>query len=61
MDPVVLDFHHVNPEEKAFSIGNNKYASMERIQAELDKCVVVCANDHRRIHAGTIELQEYLK
>lgn len=48
-----LEFHHVNPEEKLFSIsrdGNTR--SWEKVKAELDKCVLLCANCHREVEAG---------
>lgn len=55
-DPVVLDFHHLNGTEKEASVSIliNRHSSREKIDAEIKKCVVVCANDHRRIHAGTL-------
>jgi hypothetical protein len=31
---------------------------LARLIEEMDKCVVVCANDHLRIHAGTIEIPQ---
>lgn len=46
-----LDFHHLSPKEKDFNIsGGTK--SFESIKSELDKCILVCANCHREIHAG---------
>jgi 5-methylcytosine-specific restriction endonuclease McrA len=51
-----LEFHHVNPEEKEFSIGQVKLSSFERMRTELDKCVILCANCHREFHGGLIEL-----
>ena len=46
-----LEFHHVDPEEKAFNIGD-RVTSLEAILPELEKCVLVCANCHREIHCG---------
>jgi len=46
-----LEFHHVLPEHKDFSIsreGNTR--SWEKVKAEIDKCILVCANCHREIH-----------
>lgn len=45
-----LDFHHINPQDKESSIA---YAirdgwSIERIQLEITKCIVLCANCHRK-------------
>lgn len=48
-----LEFHHLDPTQKEFSIGNKGYTrSWDKIQQELDKCILVCANCHREIHTG---------
>lgn len=44
-----LDFHHLDKNQKDFSIANKSY-SWERIKSELDKCILVCSNCHREIH-----------
>ena len=50
-----LEFHHLNPNEKDFQIsGISK--SFETMKKEVDKCILVCANCHREIHAGLINL-----
>ncbi len=47
--PGALDFHHVNGDKK-FGIGDKGYTrSWEKVKAELDKCILVCANCHREI------------
>lgn len=50
-----LDLHHINPEEKEFSISARPDISWERTIAELPKCVLLCANCHRELHAGIIQ------
>ncbi len=45
----VLQFHHINPNEKDFTISGKSY-SVERLKKEVDKCILVCANCHREIH-----------
>lgn len=53
-----LEFHHVNPEEKDFNLSDRDIKlNWDEIQKELDKCILVCSNCHREIHAGirTIE------
>lgn len=46
-----LDFHHINPEEKEFSIGKFKLNSFDdKMKIELDKCVLLCSNCHREKH-----------
>lgn len=52
-----LEFHHTNPNEKDFSIGEKGHCtSWEKVKEELDKCVLVCSNCHREIHAGLIKI-----
>jgi 5-methylcytosine-specific restriction endonuclease McrA len=54
-DPVTLDFHHLDPASKAFSVGGSPRRSMNAVRAELIKCAMICANCHRRVNAGTID------
>lgn len=46
-----LEFHHINPLEKDFSI-SARMTSWEAIRPELDKCILLCANCHREVHEG---------
>ena len=51
--PATLDFHHRNPKEKEILISqavHNGWGS-ERILKEIEKCDVLCANCHKRLHA----------
>lgn len=51
--PAVFDFHHMNPDEKDFTLSHVKSLKFsDVIKAELDKCILVCANCHRVIHAN---------
>lgn len=47
-----LDFHHSDANEKEFSLGEaiRRGYSKETIQREMDKCEVLCANCHRKLH-----------
>ena len=47
-----FDFHHVNPEEKEINPSAMRHWSWDRQKAELDKCVLLCANCHRIEHYG---------
>ena len=49
-DPLVLEFDHRDPNQKLFSVseGANQTWRWERIEAEIAKCDVRCANCHRR-------------
>ena len=59
--PEALEFHHVNPSEKSFNItATNR--SWQEIQDELEKCILLCANCHREIHAAMeTSYDEYMK
>lgn len=47
-----LEFHHKDPTQKDFNIAYRGLTKkFETVKAELDKCMLVCANCHREIHA----------
>lgn len=48
--PAAYDFHHTNPSEKEGSLSKILWYSWDRIQIELDKCILLCANCHRIEH-----------
>ena len=50
-DPCVYDFHHINPSSKEISFGSKRSLSFESIKDELDKCVLLCSNCHRKRHS----------
>lgn len=54
-----LDFHHVDSKQKEFSISEaiSHEWSWSKVLREIRKCVVVCANCHRKIHFGVICLR----
>lgn len=45
-----LEFHHLDPSKKDFSIGDYKNSHLEKMKKEVEKCILVCANCHREIH-----------
>lgn len=55
-----LELHHIDPNAKEMGFGairaNPK--SWIKIVSELRKCILVCANCHREIHAGVTQLPE---
>lgn len=52
-DPGVLEFHHLDTNKKEFNIADYYYShfSFEKLNAEIAKCVIICANCHRILHA----------
>lgn len=54
-----LELHHINSEEKEFTISNGNNISWERTREELKKTILVCANCHREIHEGIIDVSNF--
>ncbi len=56
-EPICLDFHHPGS-DKDFAIGDaiRRCYSIARVKAEMAKCVLLCANCHRKAHAGLLVL-----
>jgi hypothetical protein len=50
-DPCALDFHHPN-EKKAEVSTLVKRKNKQRLCEEIARCVVICSNCHRKLHAG---------
>jgi 5-methylcytosine-specific restriction endonuclease McrA len=51
-DPL-FEFHHLSARTKEFAISHDGIArSWAKTEAELAKCVLLCANCHRETHAG---------
>lgn len=49
--PPVYDFHHLDPKEKEFNLGDIlRKKDFSTIEKELTKCVLLCANCHRIRH-----------
>ena len=45
-----LEFHHVNPQDKEFTLQTYRmYKSPEFLVEELNKCILFCANCHREV------------
>ena len=55
--PVVMDLHHIDPSTKKDTVSNLlKSGSLQSLQEEIDKCVVLCSNCHRLVHAELAEI-----
>ena len=52
-----LQFHHLDPSEKAFAIAGRGLArSLDRAREEVAKCVLVCANCHAELEGGVASI-----
>ena len=52
-DIACLDFHHVDEDkDKDFNISEayRHGVSIETIKREIDKCIILCSNCHRKLH-----------
>lgn len=46
-----LQFHHLDPCDKRYSICRGLHKGFNFIQSELNKCILLCLNCHETIHA----------
>jgi hypothetical protein len=58
--PEAIDFHHIDPSTKSFSIGDVSLSFNDALKAELQKCAPLCKNCHAEFHAGRFDLEPYL-
>lgn len=62
----LLDYHHLDPSTKENTIARltSNTSSVQKIEEEIGKCIVLCANCHRDFHylenKNGITIQEYL-
>lgn len=54
-----FDVHHINPENKDPNFSTHLFWSWERLKKELDSCLLLCANCHRRLHNGEISYKDF--
>lgn len=52
-----LEFHHLDPSKKDFTISNGNFKLKEAIE-ESKKCVLICANCHRELHDNLWSIEE---
>ena len=54
--PCCLELHHLDPTEKDVHPSTAR-TSWDRFMREAEKCVVVCSNCHKKIHADVLTLR----
>ena len=71
--PSVMDFHHIDNDTKLYSVGRKLkfrptdhvmsaygHKLLKKIKQEAKKCVLLCSNCHRKVHADVINLSDHL-
>ncbi len=53
-----LELHHVIPSTKEYTVSHltRNFSSIDKLKVELEKCIMLCSNCHRELHAGIIKL-----
>ena len=49
--PCCYDFHHLDPSQKDTKVSQLIHLSSDRLEVEIKKCIMLCANCHRIVHS----------
>ena len=55
-----LEFHHIDPMIKSFTIAQKMNKNIQILKSESDKCILVCSNCHSEIHEGLIDINKFV-
>ena len=55
-----LEFHHLDPTQKDFTISNDHFKLKEAVK-ESKKCILICANCHRELHDNLWNVKDIRK
>lgn len=56
-----LELHHLDPNEKDIDPSDAAQYSFSKFLSEAKKCIVVCANCHRKVHHGLLNVDDITK
>lgn len=59
-DPIVLEFDHIDQATKKYNVSEMMTLSFKKIEEEILKCRVLCANCHRRHTAKQLSWYNYI-
>lgn len=48
--PSAYDFHHINPQDKSFTISKYAKLKFDILREEVDKCMLLCCRCHAELH-----------
>jgi hypothetical protein len=57
-EPWVLDMHHLDPSSKETNSATS--ATLKAFLKEADKCILLCSNCHRKVHAGILTITDQI-
>ena len=52
-----LEFHHLDPSKKDFTISNDHFKLKEAVE-EVKKCILICSNCHKELHDNLWTIDE---
>ena len=52
-----LEFHHLDPSQKDFTISNDHFKLIEAVE-ESKKCILICSNCHKELHDNMWDISE---
>lgn len=55
-----LEFHHIDPTKKDFTISNDHFKLIEALE-ESKKCILLCSNCHKEFHDNLWKLEDLTK
>lgn len=55
-----LEFHHLDPSKKDFTISNDHFKLIDAIN-ESKKCILICSNCHKELHDNLWSIEELRK
>lgn len=55
-----LEFHHMDPTKKDFTISNDHFRLQEAVE-ETKKCILICSNCHRELHDDMWSIEDLRK
>jgi hypothetical protein len=53
-----LEFHHLDPNEKEYTISNLRTKSLKKAMKEMKKCIILCSNCHKKEHWNDNKIDE---
>ena len=52
-----LEFHHIDPSQKDFTISNDHFKLLDAIE-ESKKCILICSNCHKELHDNLWNIED---